>query len=162
MGGVCLFLLKVKGSDGRNGRRCGKIFVRKNAGAKSGGDPGDPHHHQPGGDYDLQPGRYLFCGTAGRPADGGRRFPGIALVQSAHGAREPVRPGWQQPDLPDDGGAKPQGHQICVRIQHLGRSGGDASLFPGYLVRARLSAEFSGSQPGYLCHAEEYLFWVGG
>ena len=51
LGGVCLFLLK--GSDGRNGRRYGKIFVRKNADAKSGGDPGNPHHRQLGGDHDL-------------------------------------------------------------------------------------------------------------
>ena len=73
-----------------------------------------------------------------------------ALVQSAHGAGESVRPGRQQPDFPDDGGAKPQEHQICIRIQHLGRSGGDASLFPGHLGCARPSAEFSGSQLGYL------------
>ena len=100
--------------------------------------------------HDLQPGRHLLHRPDRGPADGGGGVPGVPLVQSAHRPGEPLRPGREQPDLPDAGGEAGGGDPLCVLLQHLGGGGGHRLLLPGQLPGPGTPAHLLGGQPRQL------------
>ena len=132
------------------GKAVGHLLVCGDARPPGRGDAGRPHHHQPGGHDDLQPGRHVLHRAARRPGDGRGRVPGLPVVQPAHGPGQPVRPGRQQPHLPHDGRAEPRGDQVRLRVQHLGRRGGDAAVLPGDLSCAQAAVGVPRRELGHL------------